>query len=154
MWQGRVLAIHIHAEEGARCVPLDEARLVAGRGIEGDASFAAAGPEPSAEASDQAITLIETEALAAIKRDYGIHLSAAESRRNVETEGVPLNHLVGCEFRVGDATCYGVELCEPCGYLEKMTRRGVTKALLHRGGLRARIVADGTLRPGDPVSPA
>jgi hypothetical protein len=32
-----------------------------------------------------------------------------------------------------------------------LTRPGVLKGLLHRGGLRARIVADGPIRVGDPV---
>lgn len=151
MRPGRIVAIHIHGESGAMPFAIEEARLVAGKGIEGDVNFAAAGKDPGPKRVDEALTLIESEALEAARRDYGIELTGADSRRNVLTEGIALNHLVEREFRVGTAVCFGVELCEPCGHLEKMTRKGVVKALIHRGGLRARIVRDGTARPGDTV---
>lgn len=151
MIEGRIVAIHIHDREGGEPFAIDEARLVAGRGIEGDVNFAAAGQDPSPRRADAALTLIESEALEAARRDHGFELSAAGSRRNVLTEGLALNHLVGREFRVGTAVCFGVELCEPCGHLERLTRKGAVKALIHRGGLRARILRDGVARPGDTV---
>lgn len=151
MAEGRIIAIHVHANEGDAPHAIPEARLVAGRGIVGDANHALAEGKP--ERARGALTLIEAEAIEAVARDYGIEVTAAESRRNVLTEGIALNHLVGKRFRVGSAICEGVELCEPCGYLEKKTRRGVMKALLHRGGLRARILEDGAARPGDTVAP-
>jgi MOSC domain-containing protein YiiM len=46
-----------------------------------------------------------------------------------------------------------VRLCEPCDYLQRVTREGVLDALVHRGGLRTNVVEDGTLRAGDAVSP-
>ena len=64
---------------------------------------------------------------------------------------VPLNHLVGQEFTIGEVRLRGLRLCEPCGHLEKLTQPGIIKALLHRGGLRAEILSDGTLNPGDIV---
>jgi MOSC domain-containing protein YiiM len=49
----------------------------------------------------------------------------------------------------------GVELCEPCKYLENLTGRpGLLRALVHRGGLAARILDGGVIRSGDPVAPA
>ena len=130
---------------------MEEVRAVAGEGLEGDryrAKVAAgtSGPE-------QQVTLIESEALEAVAHDYDIRISGADTRRNLLTAGAPLNHLVGREFRVGECVLRGRELSEPCGYLEKMTRTGVTKALLHRGGLRARILQGGVARPGDSVEP-
>jgi MOSC domain-containing protein YiiM len=62
-----------------------------------------------------------------------------------------LNDLVGRRFAVGPLECVGVDLCEPCAHLEGLTRPGVIRGLVHRGGLRADIVRGGTLRPGDPV---
>jgi MOSC domain-containing protein YiiM len=153
MSHGRIVAIHIHAQEGGEPRAVGEARLVSGRGIEGDRNFAPAGNEATERHLEKAVSLIETEAIEAVRRDYGIELTAAESRRNIQTEGVALNHLVGRTFRVGTALCEGVELCEPCGYLEKKTRKGVLKALLHRGGLRARVLEDGVARPGDAIEP-
>lgn len=149
MGNGRIVAIHIHGK--GREVPraIAEARLVAGKGIEGDVNF---GKESSAEEATE-LTLIESEAIEAAKREYGVDVDAGATRRNVETRDVPLNHLVGREFRVGTAVCRGVQLCEPCGHLERMTVKGITKALIHRGGLRAQILRDGVARPGDRVEP-
>ena len=52
---------------------------------------------------------------------------------------------------VGDVECYGVELCEPCLHLQKMTRPGLIKDLVHRGGLRADILSDGVIAVGDVI---
>ncbi|PSQ19966.1 hypothetical protein BRD00_00600 [Halobacteriales archaeon QS_8_69_26] len=102
-----------------------------------------------------ALTLIEREALDAVEADYGFALGPGVHRRNVTTEGVALAHLVGERFRVGEAVCVGTERCEPCAYLERhLEREGVREALVHRGGLRARIVAGGTVAVGDAVGTA
>jgi len=98
------------------------------------------------------ITLIEAEAIEGARREHEVELDAAETRRNILTRGVALNHLVGREFRVGDdVVLRGIRLCEPCGHLEKLTRDGVRQSLIHRGGLRAEIVKGGTIRKGDAL---
>jgi MOSC domain-containing protein YiiM len=71
----------------------------------------------------------------------------------VTTRGVDLNALVGRHFRVGEVECYGVELCEPCAHLESMTRPGIIKDLVHRAGINADILSDGTIAVGDEVVP-
>ena len=146
-----VVAIHITPTAGAPTRKMDSAQLRARRGIEGDHHCLDAAPEQARNGRD--ITLIETEALEAMQRDYGIALPPSESRRNVLTRGISLNHLVGKEFRLGKARLVGVRLCEPCAYLEKLTQPGVREALVHRGGLRATILEDGTVQPGDEIVP-
>ena len=64
---------------------------------------------------------------------------------------MPLNHLVGRTFRVGDVLLRGCRLAEPCSYLASLTRPGVSRALVHRGGLRADVLRSGTLRVGDVI---
>jgi MOSC domain-containing protein YiiM len=150
MGRGRIVAIHIHGKGGEMPHAIPEARLVVGKGIEGDVHFLAA---KNPDGGGEELTLVESEAIEAAKREYGIDVTAAATRRNIETRDVPLNHLVGRDFRVGTAVCRGVKLCEPCGHLEKMTVTGIRKALIHRGGLRARILRDGVARPGDSVEP-
>lgn len=147
---GEVVGIFIAAAEGQPTRALDEVVAVAGRGLEGDRYF---GPRDASgdPAKRSEITLIESEAVTAVQRDYQVALEPRESRRNIITSGVALNHLVGKRFRVGAALLEGVQLCEPCGYVESLTRPGVRKALVHRGGLRARIVESGAIRMGDPV---
>jgi MOSC domain-containing protein YiiM len=63
--------------------------------------------------------------------------------------GVRVNDLVGRRFRVGEVECLGVELCEPCLHLQGLTRPGIIKDLIHRGGLRADILSGGTISVGD-----
>jgi MOSC domain-containing protein YiiM len=69
------------------------------------------------------------------------------------TRRAPLNHLVGREFSVGPVRLQGVRLCEPCEHLESLTAPGVLRGLLHRGGLRARILTGGVIREGDEILP-
>lgn len=121
--------------------PAESASALAGRGLEGDRYLRPEGDLPGA-----ALSLIEAEAL----EDVG--LTGAQSRRQVVVRGVRLNDLVGKRFRVGDVECVGVELCEPCLHLQQLTRPGIIKELIHRGGLRAEIRNDGRIRVGDPVT--
>ena len=66
-----------------------------------------------------------------------------------------MNHLVGREFRVGEATLRGVELCEPCKHLVGVTgMRSLLPTLVHRGGLHAQILSGGLIRAGDAIEPA
>ncbi|MBI2553091.1 MAG: sulfurase, partial [Candidatus Rokubacteria bacterium] len=67
--------------------------------------------------------------------------------------GVPLSHLVDKEFRVGEVLMRGTRLCEPCKHLESLTQPGVLGGLIHRGGLRARILNEGMMRVGDVIRP-
>jgi MOSC domain-containing protein YiiM len=97
------------------------------------------------------LTLIEAEALEGLLADTGIELSAAESRRQVLTRGIALNDLVGQRFRVGDVECVGEEWCEPCNHLQGLTKPGVLRGLVHRGGLRADIVQGGRIAVGDEI---
>lgn len=145
---GRVVGIFIAADEGAATARVAEVSTVAGCGIEGDRYFNAQGWADGGKH----LTLIETEALDGLEREYGTTLGRDESRRNIATSGVALNHLVGREFRVGDeVVCRGIRLCEPCGHLEKLTGKKVRKGLVHRGGLRAQIVTGGVIREGDAI---
>jgi MOSC domain-containing protein YiiM len=121
--------------------PVDSVAVLAGKGLKGDRQFFDHGADPG-----EALTLIEAEAL----EDVG--LTGAQSRRQVVVRGVRLNDLVGKRFKVGDVECLGVKLCEPCLHLQQMTRPGIIKDLIHRGGLNADVLTDGQISVGDPVS--
>jgi MOSC domain-containing protein YiiM len=122
---------------------------VPGKGLTGDRTYRD-NPPPDEEAGRD-ITLIEAEALEALNAEHGIELAPGESRRQIYTRGIRLNPLVGKRFLVGEVECVGVELCEPCSHLQKLTQPGVLRGLVHRGGLRADILSGGTIRAGDPV---
>ena len=143
---GRVEGIYISPEKGLLPEPVESVRALAGRGLEGNRYFYDGDAPPG-----RAITLIAAEAVEAMEREHGISIEPRESRRNVVTRGVDVNDLVGKRFRVGDVECQGVELCEPCAHLQAMTKPGVIKGLLHRGGLNADILNDGAINVGDAI---
>jgi MOSC domain-containing protein YiiM len=134
-----VEAINIGPSEAIS--PVRTVTALAGKGLAGDRHFCGQGASPGT-----ALTLVEAEAL----QDVG--LTGAQSRRQVVVREVRLNDLVGKRFRVGSVECLGVELCEPCLHLQQLTRPGIIKDLIHRGGLRADILTDGQISVGDPVS--
>ena len=153
MFEGSVAALFIAPTAHIAMEPRDEVTVLDGLGIDGDRYAGGDGSFSSDKRSGRHVTLIESEAVAAVSAETGIALDASETRRNVVTSGVPLNHLVGRRFRVGEVVLEGKRLCEPCDSLEGATRPGVRMALLHRGGLRADIVSGGMVRLGDTIVP-
>ncbi len=142
---GRVEQINI-GPSGEVPAPVDRVEAHAGKGLVGNRYYKERGMKRG-----QALTLIAAEALEGLQVEHGIELGAAESRRNVLTRGIDLNALVGKRFRVGSVECEGVELCEPCKSLERVTQPGVIKGLAHRGGLNADILTDGVISIGDEI---
>lgn len=144
---GRVEAIFVAPHAGAPARALGSARAIAGRGLDGDRHVTGHGTFPSG-LPGSALTLIEDEVCAS----FSPPLTAAEHRRNVVTRGIDLNALVGREFMLGTVRCRGMRLCEPCTVVDGYATRPLLRALVHRGGLRADILEDGTIRRGDVVS--
>ncbi len=163
MWQGSVVSLHLAPEASAPMVTVPEVRAVPGRGLEGDRYFLGRGRYSATPShGGREVTLIEIETIEALLHGVvnaagerqGITISAAETRRNIATAGVPLNHLVDRVFQVGPVQMVGTRLCEPCQYLQDLTGRPrLLQALLHRGGLRARILTEGVIRVGDVIRP-
>ena len=149
---GRVEAIFIAPRAGAPMCPLKEVRAIAGRGLEGDRYGVGLGTFSVAGSRGNEITLIAGEVLDALVLPDGRPLSAADARRNLVTRGLDLNGLVGRRFRIGELELIGRRRCEPCAHLQRLTRPGVLRALVHRGGLRADLVNTGTLRVGDAIT--
>ena len=151
MWSGTVESIHIASAAERPPQSVVQAMAVPGSGLDGDRYALKLGtfykPAP-----DHELTLIEAEAIEALRRDYQVELAAGDARRNIVTRNVPLNHLVGMEFAIGDVRIRGIRLCEPCDHLQRVTGKSVIKGLLHRGGLRAQILTQGTIRVGDVIS--
>ena len=152
-WDGTLLNIHITPAGREPMRELSEAQLVAGQGIEGDRYFLGTGTYSQKLEPGRQVTLIEIETLEALARDHGLDLTIGEHRRNLTVRGVPLNHLVGRRFRVGEAVLEGSRLNKPCKYLELVTGKPVYEPLIHRSGLNCIIVEGGTIRRGDTVTP-
>jgi len=150
MFEGTLISINIASAAEAPMRSVDEVRAVPGKGLEGDRYFVRQGtfykPQP-----DRELTLIEAEAIEALRSEFQVEFDLSASRRNLVTRGVPLNHLVGKEFWIGEVKARGLRLCEPCAHLQRLSHPKVLPGLVHRGGLRAQILSEGTIRVGEPV---
>ena len=153
VWQGEVRSVHLAEDAGARMLCPDVIEAVAGQGVRGDRYCLGreSGHFSRLGGARRQITLFEDEVLATVLRDHNLKLAPEECRMNIVTRGVPLTHLVGRRFRAGDAMLRGLKLNEPCARLNEVTRKRVIKALIHRCGLFAEILAGGEIRPGDPI---
>jgi len=136
----KVDAIHLRAPESPDPHTVETVRAIAGKGLVGDRYFFAQGARPGL-----ALTLVEGDVVA----DVG--LEPGGTRRQLTVSGTGLNDLVGKRFRVGEVECYGVELCEPCLHLQELTRPGIIKELVHRAGINADILTDGSISVGDEI---
>jgi len=148
---GVVLSIHITGGGSEPMRPVDRIRAIAGIGLEGDRYAIGSGHYSGDQKVDRQVTLIEAEMIEALEKGSGIALAPGETRRNVTTRGIRLNDLVGRRFRIGEVVCEGTRLCEPCQYLADLLGKPILAPLVHRAGLRARILTGGEIAAGDPV---
>lgn len=152
MCKGSVVSIHLARSASVPMESAQEANAIAGQGLEGDRYAVGIGQWSKTPGAGREITLIEIESIEALAREKSVSISPGAARRNVVTQGVALNDLVGREFQVGAVRLCGVRLCDPCAYLETLTQPGVLAGLIHRGGLRADVVQGGTIRVNDAIA--
>jgi hypothetical protein len=157
-WRGRLLHIHIAPGKSLKMEALEQANLITGRGIEGDRYYLGTGTySPKPDVRD--VTLFEIEVLEALARNDPpvqagpIRIEPGDHRRNLTVRGVPVSHLVGKRFRVGEVVLRGGRLNFPCKYLEKLLGLPVYLPLYNRSGLNCRIEKGGIIRRGDVIEP-
>ncbi len=124
------------------------AELKAGMGIVGDRNFA------RHNCKGQNITFVALEQITQFNAQFKQSAQIDATRRNIVTEGIDLNALVGKCFSIGGVRFRGVELCEPCAKLgdrlkgDTVSRAQAVRAFVHRGGLRADVLNDGVISVG------
>lgn len=120
---------------------VEEIECVSGQGIRGDRFF-----NFRKNYSGQ-ISLFSIEVFIDVCRVLGVPaVSAGVTRRNVITQGMDLNSLVGRRFILQGVEFEGVSECRPCYWMDVAIAPGAEVALRGRGGLRAKILQDGKLR--------
>jgi len=147
----QVVSLHIAGQAAATMQSVAAVTAIPGFGLDGDRYANRSGTYSNHPGSGREVTLIEGEALEALAREYRIQLPPGSARRNIVTQGIALNHLVGKTFSLGAVVLRGMRLCEPCLHLERLTVKGAARGLIHRGGLRAEIVSGGVIHVGDAI---
>jgi molybdopterin-guanine dinucleotide biosynthesis protein A len=118
-----------------------EVECVSGRGLKGDRFW-----DYKREYAGQITFFDEAVHLAVLRELRPEPCSAAAYRRNVLTSGVNLSALIGQEFTVQGIRFLGMAESKPCYWMEQAVGPGTEAFLRGRGGLRAKIITDGTLR--------
>ena len=146
---GIVEAIYVTAKGGEPMVKVDEAQAVEG-GLDGDRYMVRTGYWTNVDECQ--VTLIQAEVLDQIRSESDVRVGDGEHRRNIVTRGIELDKLAGQQFKVGEAVMIFDRPRPPCGYIPTITQKGMTKALGGlRGGICARVLEPGAIRPGDSV---
>ncbi len=148
-----VKSLLIATSSGSEMISLQHVNVISGKGIEGDRYFSPLGfndrqRKPDA---DFEVTLIEQELIDFFNIQTNNHYSGADYRRNIVTQGIDLNALLGKSFTIGNITLKGVSLCEPCAALSQSLGPEIMTLMIHKTGLRAQVISDGLLRTGDEI---
>ena len=129
------------------------ARLLAGRGLEGDRYALGGGTWAQYPDLEKQLTLVDAADVAAVASEVGVPLAPGDTRRNLVTTGIDLPSLVGRWFAVGDALLFGAKRCPPCTHLERLTGARLVKAMVHRGGVNAGVFVGAEIAEGAVVRP-
>ncbi len=142
--------IFMTSESGVPMRAVPEVTAIAERGLEGDRYLKRTGHWTDIDECQ--VTLIEAEHLEEIERETSVKVRDGEHRRNIVTRNLDLLGLAGRRFKIGAATFVFDRPRPPCAYIASITERLMTKALWNRGGICARVVKGGTIKPGDRIT--
>ncbi len=121
---------------------VDKIECVEGKGIKGDRFF-----EYKEDYKGQ-ITFFDVAVWKKLERVIDKKIEPTAFRRNVLVSGQDLNDLIGKTFCLDGIEFEGAEECRPCYWMDEACAPGAEDALKGNGGLRARILTNGTLSKG------
>ena len=143
---GKVLEIGISENKSSKIVNVNEVEAIKGKGLVGEKHF-----KENNKKRIQ-ITLIEIENINYYNKITGTKIPAIKFLRNIVTEGMRLNVLVGKEFFIGKVKVKAHDLCRPCKNLqESLQQKNIVKELLYTGGLRCEILSSGKIFINDQI---
>ena len=142
----KIIEIAVSENYKGQMKSVNSVKAIAGKGLVNDYHF-----KKDNEKRRQ-ITLIEIENINYFNRISKTSIPSIEFRRNIITEGIKLNDLVGSEFLIGKVKVKAHDLCRPCKYLqESLKQKNLVKELLHKAGLRCEILTNGNIFIGDAI---
>ena len=143
---GKVVEIGITNIKGNQIQKVNKVEALKGKGLKNDRKFS------ENNQKKRQVTLIEIENINHFNNISNTNIHPVDFRRNIITENVRLNELVGKEFFVGNTKLKGHDLCRPCKYLQdKLKQNNFVKEFLHTGGLRCEILTSGKINVGDII---
>ena len=150
---GIVVALFTVDRRAAPMKKVEQLYALAGRGIEGDRYFLGTGTYSKSPEPGRQVTLIKSEVLESLKNKLEINVKPEESRRNILTQGIEINDLIGTEFYVGTVRLRAHRITQPCLYLENLLDQpGLYKELWDKGGISCEILSDGVIKERDIIT--
>ncbi|MCU0539374.1 MAG: MOSC domain-containing protein [Desulfobacterales bacterium] len=138
----KIVSIAVSRKKGTVKTPVAEAFLSKDHGLEGDAH---AGPW------HRQVSFLAAESIATA-RDQGLTVGFGDFAENIATEGIDWKNLpIGTRVRLGreaevEITQIGKECHNRCAIYYK-----AGDCIMPREGVFGRVIAEGTVRCGDPV---
>jgi MOSC domain-containing protein YiiM len=151
-FEGRVTEILVAGVAGPRLQSVHSIDAVAKRGLEGDRYYLGVGYFSKKNGWGANVTLIESEAIAAINAGHGTAFSGASLRRNIVTAGIKLDTLIGREFQCGESILRGTKEFPPCAHLAYLLgNSAILRYLAYCGGIGAEVLHSGVIAVHDSV---
>ncbi len=142
----KIIKIGIAQTKGSSIINVNSVEVIKGKGIVDDRKFS------EDNQKERQITFVEIENINYFNLISKTNIDALNFRRNMITENIRLNDLVGKEFFIGNVKLKAHDLCRPCKYLqEKLKQNNFIKEFLHKGGLRCEILSNGRINVGDII---
>lgn len=140
---GSVVGIAIRPDKNATMCEIESVDAKTGQGLAGDL--------PSIP--DRGVTLISRQQWETVCRELETDLPWHTRRANILVDAGPLGDLIGKRIRIGTIEVDVKLEVKPCGLMDKQ-HQGLRERLVPdcRGGVGGRILNDGTIRMGDPVT--
>jgi len=136
----------------APMVAMESVEAIAGRGLLGDRYYLGTGYYSGRKGWGANVSLVQSEAIAAINAGHGQNITGQQLRRNIVTADISLDALVGRTFRCGTAVLRGIKRYPPCSHLARlMGLNEVIRYLANCGGMGAEVINDGIIRIGDDI---
>jgi MOSC domain-containing protein YiiM len=150
---GRVVGLFTVDRRAEPMKQAEQLSALAGRGIEGDRYLLGTGTYSKKPEPGRQVTLIQSEILESLQAKFNITVKPEECRRNVITEDIEINDLIGSEFFVGTVRLRAHRITQPCLYLENLLGQpGLYKELWDNGGISCEILTDGVIKEGDIIA--
>ena len=142
----KIIGLGIAKNSNQKIEEVSKAELIAGKGIKGDRHF----HENNSVRSQ--ITLIESENIDYYNRKYKTKIPYLNFRRNLVTQNLSLNNLIGKKIKIRDVEIVGIDLCRPCKHLQEMLKQNnIIKEFLLKGGLRCQVLKSGEIYKDDTI---
>ena len=142
----KIIKIGITSSNNRKIEEVSSIKVLANKGIVGDRHFKEFN-DPYCQ-----LSLIESENIDYYNVKYGLNIRYVDFRRNIVTQGISLNDLIGKKLLIGKAEVEVIDLCRPCRHLtEMLDQKNILKEFMRRGGIRCEILSSAQINIEDEI---